>query len=186
VRAVNEVARAVVEKHNRARYIDAYELFSGKDGDYTPTLPGEDGEAIRVRAGDGIHLTPEGGALLANRVYTPLDKRCDLDGQAVPDKAKQVIKTKGSGEAAGGSRQGSGAGTTTPPTAAPAVAPPGGSSAPATTPKTNGGPPQTTPTTPQTTPTTPQTTPQTTPTTPDTTSSTTPDPSSGSPSGSTP
>ena len=28
----------------RARYIDAYELFSGTGGDYTPTLPGEDGE----------------------------------------------------------------------------------------------------------------------------------------------
>jgi hypothetical protein len=145
VRAVNEVARSVVAKHPRARYIDAYKLFAGEDGEFTATLPGEDGESIRVRAGDGIHLTPEGGDLLATRVYAPLDARCDLDGQAVPGKAKQVIKTKGSGEAAGGTRQGSGAQTTTPPTAAPAVAPPGGASTPATTPKTNGTTPKTTP-----------------------------------------
>ncbi len=152
VRAVNEVARAVVAKHPRTRYVDAYKLFSGEDGDYTATLPGEDGESIRVRAGDGIHLTPEGGDLLAAEVYTPLDKRCDLEGQAVPDEAKQPIKTKGSGESAGGSRSGSGAQGTTPPTAAPAVTPAGGASSPAPTPKSNGNPPQTSPTTPQTTP----------------------------------
>lgn len=151
VRAVNEVARAVVEQRDRARYIDAYELFSGKDGDYTPTLPEEDGDPIRVRAGDGIHLTPEGGDLLANRVYTPLDKRCDLDGQAVPDEAKQPIKTKGSGESAGGSRSGSGSQGTTPPTAGPAVAPAGGAPTPKTnppTPKTNPAPPPPPPTNP--------------------------------------
>jgi len=162
VRAVNEVARAVVAKYPRARYIDAYDLFSGEDGEYTATLPGEDGDSIRVRAGDGIHFTPEGGDLLATHVYTPLDARCDLDGQAVPGKAKQAIKTKGSGESPGGSRQGSGAQTTTPPTAAPAGAPTGGASTPATTPKTNGTTPKTSATTP---PTTPQTSATTTATT---------------------
>lgn len=160
VRAVNEVARAVVSKHPRARYIDAYELFAGKDGEFTATLPGEDGESVRVRAGDGIHFTPEGGDLLATHVYAPLDSRCDLEGQAVPGEAKQVIRTKGSsGDASGGNRQGSGSGTTTPPSAAPAVAPPQGASTPATTPKTSATTPKTSATTPQTSTTTSPSTP---------------------------
>ena len=42
---VNAVARDVVARHPEATYVDAYELFSGEDGEYTATLPGPNGEA---------------------------------------------------------------------------------------------------------------------------------------------
>ena len=37
-----------------------------------------------VRAGDGMHLTPDGGDVIAQAVYEHLDPLCDLARQAVP------------------------------------------------------------------------------------------------------
>ena len=124
-RQVDDVARSVIEDRDHATYVDAYDLFSGRDGKYTATLPGVDGEPVRVRADDGIHFTPEGGDLLADQVYRPLAARCDLDAQAVPGAAKQVIRTKGATEVAGTNRTSASTPTTgasTPPPSA--VAPP--------------------------------------------------------------
>jgi hypothetical protein len=165
VRNVNAVARAVVAQHPKAHYIDAYQLFTGKDGTFTPTLPGPNGKELRVRADDGIHLTDDGGDLLAHDVFEPLDARCHLDAQAVPGAAKQVLRTKGSAESGSGGSGGSTRGgptVTSPPTAAPTVAP----AAPPTQPVKAPSSPQTsgtTPTTPQTSPTTPPTDPPTSP-----------------------
>jgi hypothetical protein len=131
VRAVNEAARPVIERHPDAAYVDAYDLFLGEDGEYTETRPGPDGRAVRVRAGDGIHFTPEGGDVLGAEVYDLLDALCALDDQAVPGAAKPVLRTKGSTEVAGTNR---GSGTTAtapvpvpPPSISPAPAPTSGS-----------------------------------------------------------
>ncbi len=113
-REVNAIAQAVVGRHPTATYVDAYQLFSSPTGTYTATLAGPDGKSVRVRTGDGVHLTPEGGDLLAGAVYGPLDAACDLDGQAVPGAAKPVLQTKGSTQVAGTHREPT-TGTTRPP-----------------------------------------------------------------------
>jgi hypothetical protein len=153
VQQVNAIAREVVEQHDRATYVDAYELFSDDDADggYVASVPGPSGKSVRVRAGDGIHFTVEGGDLLGDSVYTQLEVRCDLDDQAVPDQPKTVLRTRGSGGpsgTSGGSSGGSGSsGGTTATTAPPVTLPPETAPAPAPEPE-----PDTTPTTESETP----------------------------------
>jgi len=146
-RQVSDMARATVAGRPDATYVDAYDLFSGEDGHYTETLPGPDGKPVLVRADDGIHFTPEGGDMLAEHVFEPLDDRCDLGAQTVPGAAKQVVRTKGSTEVAGTNRTSAATPTTAgaaPPPAPAATTP----TAPASTPKTSPSqPPATTPTT---------------------------------------
>jgi hypothetical protein len=122
-RQVGDVARMVVADHPDATYIDAYGLFAGKDGKYTATLAGPDGKRVLVRADDGIHFTPDGGDLLAEHVYRPLGRRCDLDAQAIPGAAKQVIRTRGSTEVAGTNRTSASAPTTVPGAPSPTLSP---------------------------------------------------------------
>jgi hypothetical protein len=127
VQQVNAVARTVVAEHPEATYIDAYELFAGEDGTYTATLPDPmGGRDLRVRAGDGIHFTPEGGDLLGERVFEPLDALCDVEAQAVPGERKRVERTKGSTEVSGTNRGSApvAPAPTAPPTLAPQTAPP--------------------------------------------------------------
>jgi hypothetical protein len=66
-------------------YVDAYELFSSADGGYTDTLKDENGKNVRVRIGDGVHLTPAGGEYLANAVFTLLDTRWKINEQSDPE-----------------------------------------------------------------------------------------------------
>ena len=134
VREVNAVAREVVERHEHATYVDAYALFAGDDGGYTPELTGPDGKTVRVRASDGVHLTEAGAKLLGSHVYELLDAHCSVSAQAVPGQAKTVIEAEGSDGPAGpdgapqrsGSSGSSGSGSTgtSPPTAPPPAKPP--------------------------------------------------------------
>ena len=94
VKVVNEVAAAVVAKHPEAHYVDAFTLFADPDGKYTASLPDADGKAVVVRAGDGVHLTPDGGDLVAHAVYDHLEPKCDLERQAVPGEAKETVEVK--------------------------------------------------------------------------------------------
>jgi hypothetical protein len=78
---------------------------------------------VRVRAGDGVHFTPEGGDFLAGDVFKPLDTRCDLSAQAVPGMPKEVIETAGSSQVPGTRRTTTDTTATTTPTID--TAPPG-------------------------------------------------------------
>lgn len=118
---INDVARDVVEQHPEATYVDAYELFAGPDGGYAASLPDDDGDNVRVRAGDGVHLTPAGGELLGDAVFELLDERCNLGEQADPDNPQPVREAPGSGRAPG---SGSGSSTTKPPATSPPTSPP--------------------------------------------------------------
>ena len=146
VQQVNAIAREVVEQHDRATYVDAYELFSDDDADggYVASVPGSNGKRVRVRAGDGIHFTVGGGDLLGDFVYAQLEPRCDLDDQAVPDQPKTVLRTRGSdgpsGTSGGGTGGSGSSGGATATTAPPVTSPP--ETAPAPVPE-----PDTTPTT---------------------------------------
>jgi hypothetical protein len=153
-REVNAVAQAVVARHPSATYIDAYQLFSSPSGAYTATLTGPNGKVVRVRTADGVHLTPEGGDLLAAAVYGPLDARCRLDAQAVPGQPTPVIQTQGSTQVPGTHRDTTDTTDTTTPNlpTTPQIAPP---TAPPTTPSTAAPAPSATASTSTTTATTP-------------------------------
>jgi hypothetical protein len=155
--AVNAVAQDVIAKHPNAVYVDAHKLFSDTDGKYAQNLPDETGKLVTMRAGDGVHLTVDGGDYLARAVFKPLDAQCRITAQKVDGQAKQTIQTEGSTQVAPGSGSNGGTVQTTPPYTSPATT----SSAPLTSPPTTT--PATTPSTEPTPTTTPATTPTTTP-----------------------
>ncbi len=113
VAEINDVAREVVGQRARATYVDAYDLFSDEDGEYTATLPGVDGDDVRVRTPDGIHFTEAGGELLAEYVFAFLDERCSLVEQTVDGARQPVRVSPGSGEVPGPSTSTSGTSSST-------------------------------------------------------------------------
>lgn len=96
VQGVNDVFREVAAKHPDVTYVDAYSLFSGPNGSFASMLPLPGGGTVRVRGADGIHFTPEGGDLLAHRVFDQLDPACKITQQAVEGVAKPTLEAKGS------------------------------------------------------------------------------------------
>ena len=104
-------------------YVDAYSMFSDENGEYAdrldvpvgPESPGET-KSVRVRVGDGVHLTPAGADFLATPVFSLLDSRYRLTAQA--DAAHPINYTLGEGRRAVGfepqrhpQRHGTGSGT---------------------------------------------------------------------------
>src|ERR1700730_5614087 len=104
VQGVNDVFREVAAKHPDVTYIDAYTLFSAPDGTYASMLPVPGGKVARVRGADGIHLTPEGGDLLAETVFERIDPACRITQQAVPGAVKATIEAPGSSSVPGSRR----------------------------------------------------------------------------------
>ena len=149
---VNAVAQQVVAKHPEAVYVDAHKLFSDTDGKFAQNLPDETGKLVTMRAGDGVHLTVDGGDYLARAVFKPLDVQCRITAQKVSGQTKQTIQTEGSTQVAGGSSSG-GTVQTTPPYSAPATTTAPQQTTPATTaapsaPTTTAAPPASTTTAP--------------------------------------
>jgi hypothetical protein len=130
VAEINDVAREVVGQRARATYVDAYDLFADESGEYTATLPGFDGDTVRVRTPDGIHFSEAGGELLAEYVFAFLNDRCALIEQAVEGARQPVRVSPGSGEVPGPSTSTSG---TTMPTTSTTTQPPTTTSTPPTT-----------------------------------------------------
>ncbi|HMG28301.1 MAG TPA: DUF459 domain-containing protein [Acidimicrobiia bacterium] len=114
VKGVNEVFREVAAQHPEVTYIDSYSLFSGPDGSFESTLPVPGRGVTRVRANDGIHFTPEGGDLLAQRVFERLDSACRVTPQAVRGVTKPTVEAQGS-TSVPGTRRGPTTSTTRPP-----------------------------------------------------------------------
>ncbi|MFO0633096.1 MAG: DUF459 domain-containing protein [Nannocystaceae bacterium] len=80
VKRVNVIYRARMAVRPGARFVDAWEVLADDDGEYADRIaigePGPDGKAakkVRVRAGDGIHLTPAGAELLRDHVLAVLE-----------------------------------------------------------------------------------------------------------------
>jgi hypothetical protein len=96
VKGVNDVFREVAARHPDVTYVDAYSLFSGANGSFASELSVPGGGVARVRTSDGIHFTPEGGDLLADRVFEQLDPVCNVIRQAVPGATKRTIEAQGS------------------------------------------------------------------------------------------
>jgi hypothetical protein len=151
---VNAIAQDVAKRHSKVHYVDTYKLFSDSDGTFSADLPDETGKVVTMRAGDGVHLTPDGADYLARQVYKLVDAQCAITEQKVEGATKQTIEAEGStqvapGATSGSSSSGSSGGTiattppaTAPPTTAPAPAP---TSPPITDPPTTSPPPTTAP-----------------------------------------
>jgi hypothetical protein len=146
VKGINSIFKEVADKHSdEVVYIDSYSLFSTPDGRYAPTLTVPDGQVARVRADDGVHLTPDGGDLLAKTVFDQLDPQCRITEQAVPGVVKTTIEAAGSSSVPGTRRAPStGSGGPTATTSKPA---PGTTAPPATEPGSTPGPPASAPAT---------------------------------------
>jgi hypothetical protein len=131
VRQINAVARAIVTARHDAVYVDAYQLFSDSQGHYDASLPGPGGKLEVMRTDDGVHFTPAGADLLARAVDAPLDGRCHLTAQAMPNSPQPVIAVPGATQVP---ESGNGGTATTRPTSPP-TAPP---TSPPTSPPTTG------------------------------------------------
>jgi hypothetical protein len=105
VKGVNSVYQEIAAEHPEVTYVDAFTLFSGPDGKFASTLPDDDGEFVRVRAQDGIHLTPAGGDVLAKIVFDRLDPQCQITQQAVDGVSKPIVEVKGSSSVPGTRRR---------------------------------------------------------------------------------
>jgi hypothetical protein len=104
VRDVNTIVRDVIAKHPEVTYIDSYSLFADENGNYMSSTTDANGNRVSLRAGDGVHFSPDGGDRLGQAVYKMLDARWNITAQAVPSAAKTVIETKGSTQVPGTSR----------------------------------------------------------------------------------
>jgi hypothetical protein len=111
---VNAVAQEVAKRHAEVQYVDAHRLFAGSDGKFSYDLPDESGKVVTMRAGDGVHLTMDGGAYLARAVYELVDAQCALSAQKVAGVTKPTIETEGSTQvtpSSGSMSSGSGTGS---------------------------------------------------------------------------
>jgi hypothetical protein len=105
--AVVELNRVMREEAaSRSPYVmflDAYARFGDpEDGGYTDRLE-VDGETVRVRVGDGVHLTPAGAEYLATSVFASLDGRFRLAAQADPENPIEFSMQAGGESTRGGS-----------------------------------------------------------------------------------
>jgi uncharacterized protein len=82
-RRVNGIYRGVAAADPLATYVDAWELFQARDGDYSAYLRNERGTLQEMRAGDGIHFTPTGYGYLARAAIRAAAEAFDLPQQAV-------------------------------------------------------------------------------------------------------
>lgn len=73
MRHINRILRYQAALRLEVRYVDAYALFRGPDGRYAQELPDESGRLVRVRAEDGIHLSPAGADRLARLLMEIID-----------------------------------------------------------------------------------------------------------------
>ena len=72
-RTFNQVYSAVC-KDQGYWYVDAYRLFSNKDGKYAPYLPNASGKLQSMRENDGAHLSGAGGDRVAREVVKVLQQ----------------------------------------------------------------------------------------------------------------
>ena len=135
VQQVAAIQLAASRKFKNVTYVDAHALFSDPDGGYTSSITDPvTKKRVTMRAGDGIHFSPDGGDYLAAAMFPLLDHDWCISRQADPTQPKRVIETRGSTQVAGtsrsssssssggsSSRSASGSGNTTSTTGAPAT-----------------------------------------------------------------
>jgi hypothetical protein len=81
-RRVNDLYRQTAEGDPLATYLDAWKLFQTRAGRYSAYLRNEQGALQQMRAGDGLHLTPDGYDYLARHAI-----RAAAQAFALPQRA---------------------------------------------------------------------------------------------------
>jgi hypothetical protein len=79
VALVNELAEPVIAARPHATFVGIWDLFGG-DGDYRERVTGPDGDPIRARVDDGIHLTRDAAGWVADLVLAEMDQVWDFVG----------------------------------------------------------------------------------------------------------
>lgn len=82
---INRIVSELAGERPEVLYVDAFDIFDDGAGGYTDSLPGFDGETVRMRNGDGTHFTEAGGEHLAAIVFALLDDIWKISDQADPD-----------------------------------------------------------------------------------------------------
>ena len=153
---LNRVMQEEADLRDDVVFVDAYSLFAGADGKYVDSILGPDGEYVRVRNGDGVHFTTDGGNRLAAAVFALLDARWEILDQADTANPIEPVYSAGSGEYVSGgagvsyggpndSTVPEGSSTTTASTSAPSTSTTTNPSAPTTSgAPTTSSPPETT------------------------------------------
>jgi hypothetical protein len=81
-RRVNAIYRETASADPFATYVDAWDLFQTRDGDYSAYLRNERGVLQEMRAPDGLHMTPTGYGYLARAAI-----RAAADAFGLPQRA---------------------------------------------------------------------------------------------------
>lgn len=72
VQRVNVIYRARMAVRKGARFVDAWDVLADENGEYADKIAiGE--KKVRVRAGDGIHLSPAGANVLRDHVLSVME-----------------------------------------------------------------------------------------------------------------
>jgi lysophospholipase L1-like esterase len=79
---LNRVYEEVAATHDGVTYIDTWEMFADEDGEYAAYLHDASGDRVRMRQGDGIHLTRAGADRLSARVLAIVREDWGMDGGA--------------------------------------------------------------------------------------------------------
>jgi uncharacterized protein len=78
-RLINRAIAAEARRRaGNVAYVDMYGLLSGDDGDYAAYLPDDDGQLVKVRADDGVHLERAGGDIIADQVVRDVRGMVDI------------------------------------------------------------------------------------------------------------
>jgi lysophospholipase L1-like esterase len=72
------VQQEAAKREGRVTYLDTYTTFAGDDGGFTEYQAQPSGRLVKVRASDGVHFEPEGGAIIAREVLRRLNEAYDL------------------------------------------------------------------------------------------------------------
>jgi hypothetical protein len=80
----NEIFERVVDATPNATYVDTWDRFATRDGQYTPFY-WEGGQATLARATDGFHFTPAGYELVSQAVIDALVEEFQLPSKALDD-----------------------------------------------------------------------------------------------------
>jgi hypothetical protein len=110
IKKVDEIQRRVAARLGGITIVDAHTLFADETGEYSSSLPDENGDLVNMRAGDGIHLSGDGAQHLANAVFQQLDAVWNITAQQVAGQTKKVIVAEGS-DTNYGMNNGSGSGS---------------------------------------------------------------------------
>jgi hypothetical protein len=71
---INAAATAEAAKRPWVHFIDIWSTFTDSSGNYATFLPGPDGELVRVRQDEGIHLTRTGTTWVSDIVYQAIKR----------------------------------------------------------------------------------------------------------------